>query len=407
MKKKLFGMILCMCLLGSTILSSCSGQSEKANTTQESQIISENSKKESHVSFQNSQEEIIADLPDTNYTIEFYVKGEKLSLKKEEQEEVYQLALESVNSTDTMLNQLLTADEIQTAKMNGIAVTVKTFGSLGDKRITMILSEHSSLGSDGGSAHALSGKISGRLQELAGWQNTNPEDAPIITKNQNLEIELQGNILTNVAESDMQPLYEAAQKIIKENTETPILINGSYAKAVNQQGLYLHIKNTENQDIIELYLPWEHTGYAIYNHTKSYEISQGDQNKLQDILKDYERTSNLSDDPLKETGVQILYYGKLFLTDSDTQLKFKDKILEIVQKESPVDSMYPADMEELALKKGIFAKFRDENEEIYKVFLKTTYDGNTYYIILSQNQCWEVGKSVVTELEELFGVTLS
>lgn len=407
MNRKLFGMILCMCLLSSTILSSCSGQSEKANTTQESQITSENSKKESQTSLQDSQEEIIADLPDTNYTIEFYVKGEKISLKKEEQEEVYQLALESVSSTETMLNQLLTQEEFLEAKTNGIAVTVKTLDSSEEREITIIVSEHGGLASNGGSAHVLSGKISGRLQELAGWQKTNPEDAPIITKNQNLEIELQGNILTNVAESDIQPLYEAAQKIIKENTETSILINGSYAKAVNQQGLYIHIKNTENQDIIELYLPSEHTGYAIYNHIKSYEISQEDQNKLQDILKDYERTSNLSDDPLKETGVQILYYGKLFLTDSHTQIKFKDKILEIVQNESPVDSMYPVDIEELALKKGIFAKFRDDNQEIYKVCLKTTYDGNTYYIILSQNQCWEVGKSVVTELEELFGVTLS
>ena len=306
-----------------------------------------------------------------------------------------------------MLNQLLSDDEIQEARQNGIAVYV-TVRQEPEKHITMIISDNGRLSSDGGSAHVLSGKTSQQLQQIAGWISES-EVLPDAARSGNIEITIQAAGISAVDEKDIQTLYDIAKSIVSEDhTEMPLLITGAYEDAVIQQGIYLHIKNNENGDLIDLYLPENHACYGIYNQMKSYEISQKDQDKIRAVFENYKDYSAAPEhDPLEETGVQILYYGKLFLTDSSTYNRFRDIISDLIHNGDPVDLVFPAEFDELASQKGVFAKFKDENEEIYKVCLNTSFDGDTYYIILAKKQCWALGKSTITELEELLGITLS
>ena len=102
----------------------------------------------------------------------------------------------------------------------------------------------------------------------------------------------------------------------------------------------------------------------------------------------------------------MLILGSTALTDSDTLIRFKEIIRDNMVDDNCIDSVYPSNIHELALKNGVFGKFKDEDNNIFKVCLRTAANGKNYYIILSKNECWKVSDPSIKEIEKLLWITL-
>ena len=353
----------------------------------------------------SSEGDIIQEQSKESYSVAFFLKGTELSLSDSQKEKIYQLAKEAVSDTDTMLNQLLTSDDFEYARKNGIAVTVRIQK---DKEliISMIVSDQDVLASDGGSAHALSRDISEELTVIAGLREPDPTKSSVSADD--IELTLKSISLPSLDKKDIPDIYNIAKKAVdKSNVITPVLITANYEDAVIKQGAYAKIKNKKTGEVIDLYFSMGHPSYAVLNEKDSYVISQDELMSFYSIIINYDLKIPVSSkDLLRDTDIQILYYGKLFLTDSDTLIRFREIIMDNMVDDNCIDSEYPSNIDELALKNGVFGKFKDENNNIFKVCLRTAANGKNYYLILSKNECWTVSDSSIKEIEKLLGITL-
>ena len=348
----------------------------------------------------------------SDYTVEFFSKGKEISLDAKQQEEVYKLALRSVESTDTMLNTIITSDEIEAAKENGIAVNVKTSDDPKYDIHIIISEEQGGLACQGGgSAHTMFSGVSGRLLEIAGWEieGSSSPSASIVTDSSGTEVELvlEGSG-TAIDPNDIQPVYEAAKKIVSsEENEVKLLLTGEYVNAVKEQGTYIDIRDTNNGEHITLYLPRNHSGIAVHNDMQTYIITNESKNEINNIVLEYRSIEPVFDyDPLDESsGVTVTYYSKEVKTNSKSKEEFKQLILDVVKNpEDSLDLAYPMDIDILAAERGFYAEIENNSDGI-KVCIVNLPEYDNYAIAINKG-CYGIDTDTLKKISDIFGMTL-
>ena len=350
--------------------------------------------------------------------VEFSVNGEKKELDNDEIEEVIYLAGYSITNDQATFNMIITSDDFEAAKKDGIAVRVNDFDDKRHDIVMIVSSEYGAIASKGGgSAHMMGSDVSGRIIEIAGIEDESTDSSKSleITDSNGLRIAMmiEGES-ASVKEEDIEPIFSFSNEMNKnDGNKISVILSRGYVEAVMAQGTYIELYKQDDGKHITVYLPLGHEGVVVFDDKDAYKIEDDDRQKLDEMVSAYKTSEkHFESDLLDESiGIDITYFTKDFRTDVQTKKDIQSLLIDVTQNGEPLYYIDMSsvdgydDIETYAYEKGVVVTIANEDSP-FQAFLTQELDGNKYDLVYINYVYYEIDEEYLTDLGEILGISL-